>query len=221
MVALVTAGWFAAALGSHAEAIRAGIMAVTVALVVVASAAAALRARGRERLGWALVGWASVVGWLPFLGAPTGLGYGLAILLLGALPWPPDRRQLLNLADLLVLVSAYVFVYLIPPLTDHADALGLPAPRPYGGAVITTIGLACALLVVTRTRPRTRPDLWLVSLGFGAIALATVPFIVSLDRASGLPTSDWQVVFPLAAVLVATGGLVARAQPGRRAALAP
>jgi hypothetical protein len=77
--------------------------------------------------------------------------------------------------------------------------------------VITTIGLACALLVVTRTRPRTRPDLWLVSLGFGAIALATVPFIVSLDRSSGLPTTAWQVVFPLAAVLVATGGLV-RAQ---------
>jgi diguanylate cyclase (GGDEF)-like protein len=213
VMGLVTAGWFAASLGSHSEALRAGIMAVAVVLVVVASAAAAFRARGRERVGWALVGCASVVGWLPFLGAPTGLGYGLAILLLGALPWPPDRRQLLNLADLLVLVSAYVFVYLIPPLTDHAAALGLAAPRPYGGAVITTMGLACALLVVSRTRPRTRPDLWLVSLGFGAVALATVPFIVSLDRASGLPTTGWQVVFPLAAVLVATGGLVRAHHP--------
>ncbi len=213
LVALVTAGWFAAALGAHSEAIRAGIMALGVALVIVASAAAALRARGRERLGWALVGCAAVVGWLPFLGAPTGLGYGLAILLLGALPWPPDRRQLLDLADLLVLVAAYVFVYLIPPLTDHAAALGLSAPRPYGGAVITTMGLSCALLVVTRTRPRIRPDLWLVSLGFGAVALATVPFIVSLDRPTGLPTSAWQVVFPLAAVLVATGGLIRARNP--------
>jgi diguanylate cyclase (GGDEF)-like protein len=213
LLGLVAAGWFAASLASHSEAIRAGITMVAVALVIVASAAAAVRAQGRERLGWALVGCAAVVGWLPFLGAPSGVGYGLAIVLLGALPWPPDRRQLLDLADMLVLVSAYVFVYLIPPLTDHAVALGLPAPRPYGGAVITTMGLACALLVVTRTRPRTRPDLWLVSLGFGAVALATVPFIVSLDRPNGLPTSAWHVLFPLAAVLVATGGLVRARNP--------
>jgi HD domain len=213
LLGLVAAGWFAASLGRHSEATRAAITAGAVALVIVASAAAAFRARGRERVGWALVGCAAVVGWLPFLGAPTGLGYGLAIVLLGALPWPPDRRQLLDLADMLVLVAAYVFVYLIPPLTDHAAALGLPAPRPYGGAVITTMGLACALLVVTRLRARTRPDLWLVSFGFGAVALATVPFIVSLDRSNGLPTSAWEVVLPLAAVLVATGGFVRARNP--------
>jgi diguanylate cyclase (GGDEF)-like protein len=219
LVALVLAGWFAAALGATPGTTRAWITVVALGLLVVASGAAARRARGRERAGWALVAGASVVAWLPFLSAPSGLGYGLAIILLGALPWPPDRRTLLDLADLLVLVSAFVVVYLLPPLTDHAAQLGLSPPRPYGGAVITTVGLACALLVVTRVRPRTRPDLWLVALGFGAAGLAAVPFIVSLDRPSALPGEAWQVVFPVAAVLVATGGLL-RARHAR-GALAP
>ncbi len=212
---LAIAGWFGALLTPSAATARGAVMVLAVIAALGAAAAAAVHTHGRERIGWALVGFAAVVGWLPFLGAPSGFGYGLAIVLLGALPWPPARRQLLDLADMFVLVSAYVCVYLVPPLADHAASIGLSAPRPFGGAVFTTVGLSCALLVVTRTRPRSRPDLWLVSLGFGAAALAAVPFIVSLDRPSGLPSAGWQVVFPLAAALVATGGLMRARNPAR------
>ena len=214
-LALVVGGWFAATLGSNPGAARGGITIVAIALVVVAAAAAAYRARGRERVGWTLVAVASIASWLPFLGAPSGIGYGLAIILLGALPWPPDRRTLIDLADLIVLVAAGVTVFLIPPLVDHAAQFGLTFPRPYGSAVITTTGLACALLVITRVRPRQRPDLWLVALGFGAAAAGAVPFLLSLDAGAGVPSADWQVLFAAAAVLVATGALVRTRNPAR------
>jgi diguanylate cyclase (GGDEF)-like protein len=212
LASIVVASWLLAPLTPDAELVRAAVTVGSLAALVVALAAAALRAQGRERVGWALVAVGAVVGWIPYLGMPSGLGLGLAILLLGAVAWPPSRRELLDLMDMVVVLSAFTVAYLVPPLADYAARHDMTAPRPYGTAVVATLGLACVLVVLTRTRPGNRPDLWLVAAGVGIAAGAAVPYAVSLDGgAAGLPEAGWQVLFPLAATLVA-GGAVLRAR---------
>jgi len=211
LATVVVGTWLLAPMTADAEQVRSAVTVAVVATLVVALGAAARRARGRERLGWALVAFGSVAGWVPYLGMPSGLGFGLAILLLGAVAWPPSRRELLDLADMAVILSAFAVAYLLPPLSDYAARHDLTAPRPYGTVAIATLGLACVLVVVTRTRARDRPDLWLVAAGVGISAAAAVPFTVSLDGAATLPDAGWHVLLPLAAALVA-GGAVLRAR---------
>jgi diguanylate cyclase (GGDEF)-like protein len=209
---LVVAAWLAAPLAADAAVVRGIVTAATLATLIVALAAAAARAQGTERAGWILFAAATAFCWMPYGGLVAGPAFGLAILLLGAVAWPPSRRTLLDLADVVSVLTAFAVVFLVPSLADYAARSDLLPPRPYGAAGIAVVGLAALLVVVTRTRLRDRPDLWLVAAGLGIASAAAVPFAVNLDRAVvSLPDTGWHVLFPLATTLVA-GGAVLRAR---------
>ncbi|MDX6670140.1 MAG: hypothetical protein QOI91_503 [Solirubrobacteraceae bacterium] len=212
LASLVVASWLLAPLTPDPRLVRAAVTVATIATLVVALAAAASRARGRERAGWILLAVAAVGAWLPYAGISAAVFVGLAIVLLGAVAWPPSRRDLLDLADILVTISGLAVAYLLPPLADYASLHHLTPPRPYGAAAVAAVGLACLLTVATRTRPGSRPDLWLVAGGLGFSAGAAVPYAISVNGAtSSLPDTGWHVLFPLAAALMA-GGAVLRAR---------
>jgi HD domain len=186
-----------------------------------ACAMAAARTRGRERAGWALAGLAALGSWVPLVGTPVGAGFGLAILLIGALPERGDWRALLDLGDVFVSLGALWLVYLVTPLVHHAHAAGLPVGPSVAGASVSTVALTCAILVACTVRWRARPDLWLVSAGFGLAAGAAIPVILALHGQSALPVVGWGVIFPVSGMLVATGALLRARNPGPRRLEAP
>ncbi len=210
LASLVAASWLLAPLTPDSGLVRAVVTIVSTLALVAALGAAAARAQGRERAGWLLVAFGSVIGWVPYLSAPAGIGFGLAILLLGGIAWPPSRRELLDLADMVVTMGCFAVAFLVPPLSAYAALHDVTPPRPYGTVAIAVLGMACVLVVVTRTRPRERPDLWLVTAAVGISAAAVVPFTIGFAGAPGLPDMGWHVVFPLAATLAA-GGAILRA----------
>jgi diguanylate cyclase (GGDEF)-like protein len=212
----VAAAWLLAPLAADAAVVRGALAGGALAGLLVALLAAARHAQGRERAGWTLLAAGTALGWAPYLGAPTGLGYGLGILLLGAIAWPPSRRELLDLADMVVTMSGIAIAFLLPPLIDHVQRHDLAGPGSYGLAVLAVVGSACVLIVVTRTRARERPDLWLVAAAVGVSAAAAVPFALETGGVGGaLPDAGWHVVYPLAAVLAAGGALLRIGNPAR------
>jgi diguanylate cyclase (GGDEF)-like protein len=169
---------------------------------------AAVRTRGRERLGWVLAGLAALGGWVPLVGTPAGVGFGLAILLIGALPARRDWRALLDLADSFIALGTLALVYVIPPLVAHAQANHSSVARAVTGAVLTTLALTCVLLVAYTTHFRSRPDLWLVAAGFGVAAAAAVPLLLTLRGHGSIPDAGWAVLFPVSSLAVASGALL-------------
>jgi diguanylate cyclase (GGDEF)-like protein len=212
LASMVVASWLLAPLTSDPRLVRGAVTLATIATLVVALAAAAGRARGRERAGWILLAVAAVAAWLPYAGITAAVIFGVAIVLLGVVAWPPSRRDLIDMADILVTISGLAVAYLLPPLAAYASLHHLTPPRPYGAAAVAAVGLVCVLMVATRTRPGSRPDLWLVAAGLGFSAGAAVPYAISVNGAtSSLPDTGWHVLFPLAAALMA-GGAVLRAR---------
>jgi hypothetical protein len=216
LAVLVGAAWLAAPLVGPARDVRGGLLLALVAANGAACAMAAAKTRGRERAGWALAGLAALGGWVPLVGSPVGVGFGLAILLIGALPGRRDWRALLDLSDVFVSLGTLTLVYLVPPLVHHAQAAGVPVAPAVAGATLSTMALTCAILVACTVRWRARPDLWLVSAGFGLAAAAGIPVILALHGHRSLPVVAWGVLFPLSGVLVATGALLRARNPAPR-----
>jgi diguanylate cyclase (GGDEF)-like protein len=216
LTALISIAWLGApALGAAGD-VRGGLLLGLVAANAGACGMAARRTRGRERAGWALAGLAALGGWVPLVGSPVGVGFGLAILLIGALPGRRDWRAILDLGDVFLSLGTLAVVYLVPPLVRHAHAVGLPAAAPVAGVVLSTMALTCAFLVACTVRWRARPDLWLVAAGFGLAAVAAIPVMLELPGPSSLPVVGWGVLFPLSGTLVATGAILRARNPGPR-----
>ena len=216
VLAIVAAvAWFGAPAVGDAETIRPAIAVACVLLAIVSLARAAVHTEARERRGWSLALAGSVGALLPFVGSVAGIAMGVGILLVAGDGWLRDRPRMLDGAVALTTIAAAATAYLYPEI---AQLSGLERAEGYVAATQVVLAFACVVAMAYRTGPSTRPDAWLLAAGFTLGTLVGMPALVhdDLNHASTwVPTHDWEIGLPLAAILIAAAGDLRRRTPAR------
>jgi hypothetical protein len=186
-------------------------------VLAAALVAAALRARrvtiGSERTGWLLLAIAAVAVLIPLLGAPAGIVFAAAVLLIaGCAPW---RERIVLIDGLLMLVVglSIVLVAVLPGLIARFAHRPVVFAAACVGCLIVSAGIACALIVLPRHDPRRRPDAWLLAVAFLIGSVDNIPVQLARDGVSALP-GDWYAFgLPVAAAMMAAAALVRARRP--------
>jgi len=217
--ALVVIGaWFAGPLVLPDAPARMAIHFLVPALLLIELLRTTRHAAGRERIGWGLIVVGSLLGTLPsasFLAAAC-IGGGLLVIADGG--WFRDRYLMVDGVGVLVAVITFALAYVLPQV--YQDGRG---PDGIGGSLIvptTVVALTCGLMVAYRTTFHARPDAWLVAFGYVLASVGALPFILGSNGLLGT-TSDWQVAFPLAALIGTVGVNLRRSRPERTLAGVP
>jgi len=205
LVAGTVAAWLAA--GGDAAPVRAATTALAMLVAIGACALAAWEATGRARIAWSLVAVGLALWFVPFAGLPAGIASAMGLLVLIDDRWLRDRYRVLDLAGVLLGVSAFAAALLLAVLVDEPVSHALVASR-ISAAVLGVALVAAALQVAYWTHPRQRLDAALVSAGYLVAVIATVPRALSLDDTILVPGTWWEIGLPLAAAAIAAGALL-------------
>ncbi len=204
LVAGTVAAWLAA---GNAAPVRTAATAVAMLIAIAACAVAAKEGAGSTRTAWSLVALGLALWFVPFAGLPAGLASVTGLLLLVDNRWLRERYRLLDVAGVLLGVSAFAAALLLAVLVDEPVSALLVASR-ISAAVLGVSLVVAALLVSFWTHPRRRLDAALVGAGYLLAVTAAVPWALRLDDTVLVPGAWWQIGLPLAAAAVAAGALL-------------
>ena len=204
LVAGTVAAWLAA---GDAAAVRTAVTAAAMLVAIGACALAAREADGSTRLAWSLVALGLALWFVPFAGLPAGVASAAGLLLLVDDRWPRERYRLLDVAGVLLGVSAFAVALLLALLGDEPVSDALIANR-ISAAVLGVALAAAALLVAYWAHPRQRLDAALVGAGYLVAVMATIPWGLNLEDTVLVPGTWWQIGLPLAAAAIAAGALL-------------
>jgi len=205
LVAGTVAAWVTA--GVDAAPVGAATTVFAMLVAIGACALAAWEATERARTGWLLIAVGLALWFVPFAGLPAGIASATGLLLLVDARWLRDRYRVLDVAGVLLAVSAFAAAVLLAMLVDEPVSAALVASR-ISAAVLGVALVAAALLVAYWIHPRQRLDATLVGAGYLVSVAATVPWALRLDDIVLVPGTWWQIGLPLGAAAIAAGALL-------------
>ena len=128
LAAAAAALWFAAPLLVGPVAGRLPLIAIGMVLTAIWTAAAARHTVGSERVGWALLSVASVIGFIPYVGMVAGAAaaIGVALIVMDRARLR-DRFLMIDAACVLITCGLFAGAFLVPSLIDR---LGWRAELP-------------------------------------------------------------------------------------------
>lgn len=184
------------------------------ALLWGASHLALARALHPRRAALGLVGFATAISWIMYMGLVSfaiavALGFAVLAVAAGAWPWTPRRRAVLA-ALLFVQAVAHVFGAELTGLVLIAMVLLAPAERgrPREIGLLALMGLPALLIAATATNPENAPH---------SVWLSIAQRFTVLPR-TFLPGPAWRALPPL---LLALTGVIATARRARHKEAAP
>jgi diguanylate cyclase (GGDEF)-like protein len=218
---LVAALWVGLPLILPATPTRWAILGLAVLCLVVSALTARRVTVARERLGWTIVAAAASVMLIPVAGVWAGIAMAIALFFItGCRPW----RDRLALADGLLLFFGgigVVSVAVMPEIVDRFATRPALLAAALVGVVLVAGGIACALLILPRADIRSRPDAWLLAIGFCIGTIDNVPVQLARHGLSPLPGGIVGVGLPIAAALMAAGAQLRARRPEAAAVTEP